>query len=38
MKRTNCIFWLLLITFFSAANSYNVFEENGKVGLKNEAG
>jgi WG containing repeat len=38
MKRTGCIFWLLLINFFSAASSYNVFEENGKVGLKNEQG
>ena len=38
MKRACCIFWLLLITFFSAAASYNVFEENGKVGLKNEQG
>ncbi|MBA4054774.1 MAG: hypothetical protein C0490_08690, partial [Marivirga sp.] len=38
MKRTSCIFWLLLINFFSAASSYNVFEENGKVGLKNEQG
>jgi len=38
MKRASCIFWLLLITFFSAASSYNVFEENGKVGLKNEQG
>ena len=38
MKRAYCIFWLLLITFFSAASSYNVFEENGKVGLKNEQG
>jgi len=38
MKRTCCIFWLLLITFCSAANSYNVFEENGRVGLKDESG
>ncbi len=38
MKRTCCIFWLLLINFFSAASSYNVFEENGKVGLKSEDG
>ncbi len=38
MKRAGCIFWLLLITFFSAANSYNVFEENGRVGLKDELG
>jgi hypothetical protein len=38
MKRAYCIFWLLLITFFSAASSYDVFEENGKVGLKNEQG
>lgn len=38
MKRTCCIFWLLLINFFSAASTYNVFEENGKVGLKNDQG
>ncbi len=38
MKRTICIFWLLLITFLTDASSYNVFEENGKVGLKNEEG
>ncbi len=38
MKHASCIFWLLLITFFSAASSYNVFEENGRVGLKNEQG
>lgn len=38
MKRASCIFWLLLTTFFSAASGYNVFEENGKVGLKNEQG
>ncbi|HMG88658.1 MAG TPA: WG repeat-containing protein [Chryseolinea sp.] len=38
MKRACCIFWLLLITFFSAASSYDVFRENGKVGLKNEQG
>ena len=38
MKRIRCIFWLLLITFYSAASSYNVFEENGSVGLKDENG
>ncbi len=38
MKRAYCIFWLLLIHFFSAASSYDVYEENGKVGLKNDAG
>ncbi|MDH4092301.1 MAG: WG repeat-containing protein [Cyclobacteriaceae bacterium] len=38
MKRANGIFWLLLITSFSAANSYNVFEENGRAGLKDELG
>lgn len=38
MKRATCIFWLLLINFFSAASTYDVFEENGKVGLRNEQG
>jgi hypothetical protein len=38
MKRANGIFWLLLICFFSAAKGYDVFEENGKYGLKNEQG
>jgi hypothetical protein len=38
MKRTCCIFWLLLISFCSAASSYNVFEENGSVGLKDDQG
>ncbi|MEJ7647236.1 MAG: WG repeat-containing protein [Chryseolinea sp.] len=38
MKGACCIFWLLLIHFFSAASSYDVYEENGKVGLKNDAG
>jgi hypothetical protein len=38
MKRACCIFWLLLIHFFSAASSYDVYVENGKVGLKNDAG
>jgi hypothetical protein len=38
MKRVCCIFWLSLITFFSAANSFSVFEENGKVGLKDSQG
>lgn len=34
----SCIFWFLLITFFSAANGFDVFEENGKVGLKDDQG
>jgi hypothetical protein len=38
MKRLNCIFCLLLLTIFSAAQGYNVFEDHGKVGLKNEDG
>jgi hypothetical protein len=38
MKVVSCFFGFLLITFFSAANSYSVFEENGKVGLKNAEG
>jgi DNA-binding transcriptional regulator/RsmH inhibitor MraZ len=32
------IFILLLTIFFSAAHAYTIFEENGKVGLKNEQG
>jgi len=38
MKKVSCFLGLLLITFFSAANNFNVFEENGKVGLKNGQG
>lgn len=37
MKRAYYIFCLFL-TIFSAANGYSLFESNGKVGLKNEAG
>ncbi len=37
MKRATFIFCLLL-TIFSVAKGYSVFEANGKVGLKNEAG
>jgi hypothetical protein len=38
MKRTAYIFCLFLLTIFSVAEGYSVFEINGKVGLKNEAG
>lgn len=38
MKRASCIFWLLLIHIFSAANGFDVFQENGKVGLKSDQG
>jgi hypothetical protein len=38
MKCVCCIFLLSLTSFFAAANQYDVFEENGKVGLKNEQG
>jgi hypothetical protein len=38
MKVVSCFLGFLLITFFSAANHYTVFEENGKVGLKNGQG
>lgn len=38
MKKVSCFLGFLLITFFSAANNFNVFEENGKVGLKNGQG
>ncbi|HYG17369.1 MAG TPA: WG repeat-containing protein, partial [Ohtaekwangia sp.] len=38
MKAASCFFGFLLITFFSAAHNYTVFEENGKVGLKNDQG
>ncbi|HZI26206.1 MAG TPA: WG repeat-containing protein, partial [Chryseolinea sp.] len=38
MKQTTYIFCLLLLTIFSKVDGYSVFEHNGKVGLKNEAG
>lgn len=38
MKRARCIFCFLLITIFSTVKGYSVFEENGKVGLKDEHG
>lgn len=41
MKALSCFFCFLLITFFSAAHhstNYTVFEENGKVGLKDGEG
>src|SRR5688572_3425945 len=38
MKRAANIFCLFLLTIFSIAEGYSVFEVNGKVGLKNEAG
>lgn len=38
MKVATGILGALLITIFSAAQAFNVFEENGKVGLKNSQG
>lgn len=38
MKCVCCIFLLCLTSFFSNAHQYDVFEENGKVGLKNDQG
>lgn len=38
MKCVCCIFLLSLTSFFAVASQYDVFEENGKVGLKNEQG
>jgi hypothetical protein len=38
MKVVSCILFFLLITFFSAANGFEVFEENGKAGLKDSQG
>ncbi|HEY3406116.1 MAG TPA: WG repeat-containing protein [Ohtaekwangia sp.] len=38
MKVVSCFLVFLLITFFSAANNFNVFEENGLVGLKDGQG
>ncbi|RAV99788.1 WG repeat-containing protein [Pseudochryseolinea flava] len=40
MKALSCFFFFLLISFFSAATSaqYEIFQENGKVGLKDTDG
>jgi WG containing repeat len=38
MKHVKYIFCLLLLPIFSIAEAYNIFEDNGKVGLKNESG
>lgn len=38
MKVVSCFFGFLLITFFSAANNFSVFEENGMMGLKDGQG
>lgn len=38
MKCVCCIFLLCLTSFFGSAHQYDVFEENGKVGLKNDQG
>jgi hypothetical protein len=39
MKRVKYIFCLLLLLpIFSIAEGYSIFEDNGKVGLKNESG
>jgi hypothetical protein len=38
MKCVCCIFLLCLTSIFSNAHQYDVFEENGKVGLKNDQG
>lgn len=38
MKILGGIFLLTLISFLSAAEEYNLFEENGKVGLKDQNG
>jgi hypothetical protein len=38
MKRAICIFWLLLVHFSSIASSFDVFKENGKVGLRDADG
>lgn len=37
MKRVCCLFFTLL-PFFAGAHQYDIFEENGKVGLRNEEG
>jgi hypothetical protein len=38
MKRVSHIFCFFLLTIFSVAQGYSVFQDNGKVGLKNESG
>lgn len=38
MKRANCIFWLLLVFFSSSASGFDVFRENGNVGLRDADG
>jgi hypothetical protein len=38
MKCVCCIFLLCLTSIFSNAHQYDVFEENGKIGLKNDQG
>lgn len=38
MKAVRGIFWFLLIPVVSVAHTFQIFEENGKVGLKNEQG
>lgn len=38
MKALSSLLIFLLISFFSVAHTYTVFEENGKVGLKNAEG
>lgn len=38
MRVTGGIFLLWLISFLSAAENYSLYEENGKVGLKNQLG
>lgn len=38
MKRAQYIFCILLLAIVSVAQGYSVFQDNGKVGLKNEAG
>jgi hypothetical protein len=38
MMRVKNIFCILLVCVYSFAEGYSVFEDNGKVGLKNESG
>lgn len=38
MRVLSCIFLLSLITFATAAEQFNVFDEDGKVGLKDDQG
>ena len=38
MKRAICIFCLLLVIFSSTASGFDVFKENGKVGLRDTDG